>query len=68
MRWPRCDRHHHQLHVDQGQIPPGGAAAGAHERQYNGLLSREQAWSLAHASEHVATTHGEMVDPWDADQ
>jgi len=33
-----------------------------------GLLSREQAWSLAHASEHVATTHGEMVDPWDADQ
>ncbi len=24
-----------KLHVDVGQIPPGGAAAGAHERQYN---------------------------------
>lgn len=24
-----------KLHVDAGQIPPGGAAAGAHERQYN---------------------------------
>ena len=24
-----------KLHVDPGHIPPGGAAAGAHERQYN---------------------------------
>jgi hypothetical protein len=24
-----------KLHVEPGQIPPGGAAAGAHERQYN---------------------------------
>ena len=30
-----------------------------------GLLSREQAWSLAHASEVVASTADEMVDPWD---
>ena len=30
-----------------------------------GLLSREQAWGLAHASEHVPSTHDEMVDPWD---
>ena len=33
-----------------------------------GLLSRQQAWSLAHASEHVASTDGEMVDPWDDDE
>ena len=32
-----------------------------------GLLTREQAWSLAHASEFVASTDGEMVDPWDYD-
>ena len=31
----------------------------------SGLLSREQAWSLAHASEFVASTADEMVDPWD---
>ena len=32
-----------------------------------GLLTREQAWSLAHASEFLASTDGEMVDPWDYD-
>ena len=31
----------------------------------SGLLTREQAWSLAHASEFVASTADEMVDPWD---
>ena len=33
----------------------------------SGLLSRQQAWGLAHASDQVASTDGEMVDPWDAD-
>ena len=33
-----------------------------------GLLSRQQAWSLAHASDHVASTDGEMLDPWDVDE
>ena len=32
-------------------------ASGA--RVPTGLLSREQAWGLAHASEHVASTHDE---------
>ena len=30
-----------------------------------GLLTRQQAWSLAHASDFVASTAEEMVDPWD---
>ena len=30
-----------------------------------GLLTRQQAWSLAHAADFVATTADEMVDPWD---
>ena len=29
-----------------------------------GLLTRQQAWSLAHASDFVASTADEMVDPW----
>lgn len=33
----------------------------------SGLLTRQQAWALAHASDYFATTDGEMVDPWDAD-
>jgi len=31
-----------------------------------GLLSRQQAWGLAHASDYLASTDSEMVDPWDA--
>jgi hypothetical protein len=31
------------------------------------LLTHQQAWSLAHASEFVASTDDEMIDPWDAD-
>lgn len=30
-----------------------------------GLLTRQQAWSLAHTSDFVASTADEMVDPWD---
>ena len=30
-----------------------------------GLLTRQQAWSLAHAADFVATTADEMVEPWD---
>ena len=31
----------------------------------SGLLTRQQAWGLAHASEFVPSTDDEMVDPWD---
>ena len=37
-----------------------------HVRVPDGLLSRQQAWSLAHASELTTSTQDEMVDPWDA--
>lgn len=30
-----------------------------------GLLTRAQAWDLAHTAEHVPSTAEEMVDPWD---
>lgn len=32
-----------------------------------GLLTRAQAWDLAHNAEHVPSTAEEMVDPWDED-
>ena len=29
------------------------------------LLTREQAWNLAHTSDFAPSTNDEMVDPWD---
>jgi len=36
-------------------------------RAPTGAFTRQQAWALAHASDFVASTDGEMIDPWDAD-
>lgn len=50
--------------IERNVLAPLRRASAAVPR---GLLTRQQAWGLAHASEHVASTDGEMVDPWDAD-
>ena len=63
VRHPRAS----QTSSDAQRRPPSHADRGATVRPGCCRASSEQAWSLAHASEHVATTHGEMVDPWDVD-
>ena len=51
------------LEVLRFSTPCSGVHGAA--RVPTGLLTRQQAWSLAHAADFVATTTDEMVDPWD---